>query len=41
MQVSLSLNHSRQWAVSRRRVRAGYRRIAFKAFPRLTSFIVL
>lgn len=41
MQLSLSLNHQRQWAVSRRRVRASYRRMAFKAFPRLTGFLVL
>ncbi len=41
MQIALSFGHGKMLAVSRRRLRAGYRRLAFKAFPRLTSFIAL
>lgn len=41
MQLSLSFGPHKQVALSRRHIRAGYRRMAFKAFPRLTSFIAL
>ena len=41
MQLALSYGTGKLLAVSRRRVRASYRRLAFKAFPRLTSFVAL
>lgn len=41
MLFSLSLRPGLTVALSRRRMRAGYRRLAFKAFPRLTGFIAL
>ena len=41
MQLSLSFGPQRRLAVSKRHIRAGYRRMAFKAFPRLTGFLVL
>lgn len=41
MQLALSYGPGRFMAISRRRVRAAYRKLAFKAFPRLTSFLVL
>lgn len=40
MQLALSFSPSHHLAVSRRRIRGSYRRLAFKAFPRLMSFIV-
>jgi hypothetical protein len=41
MQLALSLTPRRTYAISRRRVRARVRRLAFLAFPRLTGFLVL
>ncbi len=41
MQLALSTRSGKLLAISPRRVRASYRRLAFKAFPRLTSFLVL
>lgn len=41
MQVALSYGPRKFLTLSRRRVRASYRQMAFKAFPRLTGFIVL
>lgn len=41
MQLALSTRSGKFLAISKRRMRSGYRRLAFRAFPRLTSFIVL
>ncbi len=41
MQLALSIAPGRTLALSRRRTRSWLRRLAFKAFPRLTAYVVL